>query len=80
MTAAQIIAAGLIHLCTPGPQTGWPHAVQAELDARDEAASVERSAEYGSRQWLYARASRVGAEARLAVLLDVPARPLPTVN
>lgn len=80
MTATQIIAAGLIHLCTPGPQTGWPHAVQAELDARDEAARAEQAAVYGSPGWLAAHVARVGAETRICRLLDVPARPLPTVN
>lgn len=80
VNAAQILAAGLAHLCTPGPQTGWPYAVQDELDARDQAAAAEQAAAYGTRRWLDAHVARVGAEARLARLLDVtppPVEPLP---
>jgi hypothetical protein len=69
----QIIAAGLVHLCTPGPQSGWPHRVQDDLDARDAAAEAERTAEYGTDNWRAAYAKRLGAETRLAIAFDLPA-------
>ena len=72
MTALQILPAGLVHLCTPGAPSSWPYRVQDELDTRDAAARAEGTAVYGSREWLAAQVARVGAETRLAVLLDVP--------
>lgn len=72
MTTLQILAVGLAHLCTPGPQTGWPHAVQDELDARDAAYHAELAAEYGTRAWLEANVARIGAESRLAQHLIDP--------
>ncbi|MGW4648087.1 hypothetical protein [Kitasatospora sp. NPDC004289] len=75
MTATEILAAGLVHLCTPGPQTGWPHRVQDLLDERETAAQAERAAEYGTPAWLHANAARIAAETRLAQLLNVPPRP-----
>ncbi|MFE6868352.1 hypothetical protein ACFVFS_17520 [Kitasatospora sp. NPDC057692] len=74
MTATQILAAGLLHLLTPGPQTGWPHRIQQLLDDRDTAATLEAAAEWGSREHWQARASRVAAECGLARALHVPAR------
>jgi hypothetical protein len=79
MTVAQILAVGLTHLCTPGPQTGWPYHVQQELDAHDEAMEALGAAD--SRQaWWDANDRRVGAEARLARLLEVVAPPLPVLD
>lgn len=69
MTALQILAVGLAHLCTPGAPSGWPYRVQDELDARDAAARAEDTAVYGTREWRAAHIARLGAEARLAALL-----------
>lgn len=76
MTALQILAVGIRHVCTPGPQAGWPHSVQLLLDQRDAAAQAEHGAEYGTLPWLEVQAARVAAETRLANLLAVPARPV----
>ncbi|MEU6235935.1 hypothetical protein [Kitasatospora sp. NPDC047058] len=74
MTPAQIIAVGLIHLLTPGPQVGWPHNVQQLLDKRVAAAAEEDAAEWGSREHRQAQAARVAAEWGLVAALDVPPR------
>lgn len=79
MTATEILATGLVHLCTPGPQTGWPYAVQQELDAHDEAVEALTAADC-QQTWWDANDRRVAAEARLAHLLEVVAPPLPVLD
>ena len=77
MTALQILAAGLIHLCTPGPQAGWCYAIQDQLD-RHEQALADLAAATTADAWWDAHADRIAAESRLARLLDVtPPPPAP---
>ncbi|MFE2346439.1 hypothetical protein [Kitasatospora cineracea] len=76
MTALRIFAAGLAHVAQPGPYLGYGWQVRQELDARDTAAIRLAAARYGTREWLDAQAARVGAECRLARLLDVTPPPV----
>jgi hypothetical protein len=66
------LALGLVHLCTPGPQTGWPYQVQDLLDERDTACTRQAAAYPGTADWFDARMDLASAEARLARLLNVP--------
>lgn len=75
MTALQILAAGIAHVCTPGPQNGWPHHIQTLLDQHDTAAFDEQAADYGTRAWLHAHAARIAAECGLARELAATPRP-----
>lgn len=79
MTALQIFAAGLAHVAQPGPHLGYGWQVRQELDARDTAAAALAAARHGTREWLDAQAARVGAECRLARLLDVTPPPVQLV-
>ncbi|MGW2371754.1 hypothetical protein [Kitasatospora sp. NPDC001683] len=74
MTPAQILAAAIVYVCTPGPHDGWDHDIQELLDKRDEAAAAEEATEWGSREHREAAVARIGAECLLARALDVPAR------
>ncbi|MEU4296417.1 hypothetical protein [Kitasatospora aureofaciens] len=74
MTATQILAAAIVHICTPGPHDGWDHDIQELLDQRDAAAVAEKATEWGSRENREAAVARIGAECRIARALDVPAR------
>jgi hypothetical protein len=74
VTTTQILAIGLAHLCTPGPQSGWPYRIQDDLDRRDAAHRDMTAAEYGSDTWRDAQIRRIGAECRLATALHVPPR------
>lgn len=71
MTALQILAAGITHLCTPGPQTGWTDDIQTDLDRRDTAHRAVLAAVFGSDEWHTACYQRRSAETRIASALGI---------
>jgi hypothetical protein len=79
VTALRILAAGLVHLCTPGPQDGWPYRVQDELD-RHEQALADLATATTAHTWWDANLSRIAAEHQLARLLNVTPPPLPAFD
>ncbi|MEU8920387.1 hypothetical protein AB0D10_05525 [Kitasatospora sp. NPDC048545] len=71
MTPAQILAFGIVHVCTPGPTGGWDHDIQSDLDLRDEWHHATLAAEFGSDEWCWARHKRHSAETRIATALGI---------
>jgi hypothetical protein len=70
-------------LTTPAPHAGYGWRVDDELTARDRAAAALDTAGHGSQAWWDAHIALVGAETRLAALLDVEppiASPLPALD
>jgi hypothetical protein len=71
MTARQIIAAGIVHLCTPSPQTDWAHDIQTSLDQRDFWHHAAMEADPGLDGRRIALWHRRAAEIRIGTALGV---------
>ncbi|MGW3072347.1 hypothetical protein [Kitasatospora sp. NPDC001132] len=71
MTPDQILAAGIIHICTPGRHVGWDHDIQADLDERDAADLAAADADFGTDEWRRACIRRIGAETRIGTALGI---------
>jgi hypothetical protein len=70
----------LAHLADPTPHTGYGWRVDEQLTDRDTAHTKLCTLTYGTPAYWHAHDSRAAAEAKLAVLFDVPLRGLPEID